>query len=139
MRLNILGFAAGVLVVQNLSELPTWTFAALTGVLLILPSLRWNNGATRLLTLIACCTLGVAWATWRADIRLADHLDSAWEGRDIEVTGIIAGLPQDFSNGTRFEFDVNSASTVGAVPQRVMLSWYQGRRDEEQFELNLNQ
>ena len=134
MRLNILGFAAGVLVVQNLSELPMWTFAALTGVLLILPSLRWNNGATRLLTLIACCILGVAWATWRADIRLADHLDSAWEGRDIEVTGIIAGLPQDFSNGTRFEFDVNSASTVGAVPQRVMLSWYQGRRDEEQFE-----
>lgn len=134
MRLNILAFAAGIIVVQNMPELPAWRYAALAGILLALPGLRWSGLTMRLLTLIACLALGLAWAAWRADVRLADSLDVAWEGRDIEVTGVVAGLPQDFSHGTRFEFDVNFGSTVGTVPQRVMLSWYQGRRDDEQFE-----
>ncbi|MGB9193319.1 MAG: DNA internalization-related competence protein ComEC/Rec2, partial [Azonexus sp.] len=75
-----------------------------------------------------------AWAAWRADIRLADALPAAWEGRDIEVVGVIAALPQDFSQGSRFEFAVEKVSTVAAVvPQRIMLSWYQGQRDDEEF------
>lgn len=135
MRLNILAFAIGVLCLQMQPELPTWAAWAVGGLALVLPTLRWHHWPVRLLALAGCLALGFAWAGWRADIRLADQLGAAWEGRDVEVVGVIAGLPQDFSNGTRFEFDVSSVSTTGAVvPQRIMLSWYQGRRDEEQFE-----
>jgi competence protein ComEC len=135
MRLFILAFAAGVLMLQMQPELPDWRLWAVTGGLLILPAWRWPRWPTGLLAIVGCCALGFAWAGWRADLRLADHLPAAWEGRDIEVHGVIAGLPQDFSNGTRFEFVVEKALTAGAiVPERLQLSWYQGRRDGEAFE-----
>jgi competence protein ComEC len=144
MRLNILAFAAGVLGLQMQPELSGWAPWAVGGALLLLPRLRWSGWPVRLLALLGCLALGFAWAGWRAEIRLADQLGADWEGRDVEVVGVIAGLPQDFSHGTRFEFDVKSMSTApdrkypwGAaaiVPERIMLSWYQGRRDDEQFE-----
>ncbi|MBL8430537.1 MAG: DNA internalization-related competence protein ComEC/Rec2 [Dechloromonas sp.] len=135
MRLNILAFAAGVLALQTQPELPGWAAWAIVGLVLVLPRLRWSGWPVRAMALLGCLALGVAWGTWRAEIRLADQLGADWEGRDIEVVGVVAALPQDFSNGTRFEFDVNFPLTAEAVvPQRIMLSWYQGRRDDEQFE-----
>lgn len=138
MRLNILAFAAGILGVQMQPELPGWAVWAAAGGLLVLPRLRWSGWPIRLLALLGCLALGVAWGAWRAEVRLADQLGADWEGRDVEVVGVVAGLPQDFSNGTRFEFDVNFRLTVETVkpvvPERIMLSWYQGRRDDEQFE-----
>ena len=144
MRLNILAFAAGVLGLQMQPELPAWALLAVGGILLCLPRLRWSNWPVRLLVMLGCLVLGVAWASWRAEIRLADQLGADWEGRDVEVIGVIAGLPQDFSHGTRFEFDVKTRLTApdrkyswgaeAVVPERVMLSWYQGQRDDEQFE-----
>lgn len=135
MRLNILAFAAGILSVQMQPELPGWALWALAGGVLVLPRLRWSGWPVRGLALLGCLALGVAWGGWRAESRLADQLGADWEGRDVEVIGVVAGLPQDFSNGIRFEFDVNSRLTVGSViPERIMLSWYQSRRDEAQLE-----
>ena len=130
MRLNILAFAAGVLWLQMQPELPVWWHWALGGSVLFLPRLHWSAWPTKLLTIVACCALGFAWASWRADLRLTDELARDWEGQDVEVVGVVATLPQDFSNGSRFEFALETALTVAAVvPQRVMLSWYQGRGD----------
>lgn len=135
MRLNILAFALGVLLLQMQPELPVWWHWALAGGLLILPRLRWSNWPGRLLAIVACCAIGFAWAAWRADFRLADALPVAWEGRDIEVIGVVAALPQDFSNGSRFEFAPETTLTATAVlPQRIMLSWYQGRRAGDAIE-----
>jgi competence protein ComEC len=138
MRLNILAFAAGVLVLQMQPELPAWASWAIGGLLLALPVWRWPNWPVKGLALIGCFALGLAWASWRAEIRLADQLDAAGEGQDVEVIGVVASLPQDFSHGTRFEFDLkfgqkNGPTVAFAVPRRVMLSWYQGRRDDAQF------
>ena len=135
MRLNILAFAAGVIVLQIQPELPAWQYPALAGGLLLLPRWRWSAWPARGLAIAGCVLLGIAWGAWRADIRLADELPSGWEGRDIELIGVIATLPQDFSQGTRFEFVPETALTATAVvPQRLMLSWYQGRRDGEIFD-----
>ena len=135
MRLNILAFAAGILTLQMQPELPGWVPWVVIGVVLVLPRLRWSGWPVRTMALLGCLALGVAWGTWRAETRLTDQLGADWEGRDIEVVGVVAALPQDFSNGTRFEFDVNFPLTAEAViPQRIMLSWYQGRRDDEQLE-----
>ncbi len=130
MRLNILAFAAGILYLQLQPELPAWGGWLAAGIGLALPRLVWRNQATRALAVLACLALGVGWATWRAEIRLADHLGAEWEGRDVVVVGVVAGLPQDFSGGVRFEFDVENAGGA-VVPGRVMLSWYQGRRERE--------
>jgi competence protein ComEC len=142
MRLNILAFAAGVLVLQMQPELPAWAPWAIGGLLLALPVWRRPNWPVKGLALIGCFAIGLAWASWRAEIRLADQLDAASEGQDVEVIGVVASLPQDFSHGTRFEFDLkfgqkNGPTVAFAVPRRVMLSWYQGRRDDEQFALSL--
>ena len=135
MRLNILAFAAGVIVLQMQPELPpAWPWA-LAGLLLALPAIHWRGAwPARVIGVVVCLALGFAWAAWRADIRLADALPAAWEGRDIEVIGVVAALPQDFSQGSRFEFAVEKVSTATAVvPARIMLSWYQGQRDGEEF------
>ena len=135
MRLNILAFAAGVIALQMQPELPpAWPWV-LAGLALALPALRWRSAwSARVLGVLACLALGFSWAAWRADIRLADALPSAWEGRDIEVLGVVAALPQDFSQGSRFEFAVEKVLTATAdVPERIMLSWYQGQRDGEEF------
>jgi len=135
MRLNILAFAAGIVALQMQPELPmVWPWA-LAGVVLALPTFFWRGGwPARLIGMLACVAIGFAWAAWRAEVRLADALPAAWEGRDIEVVGVVAALPQEFSQGSRFEFAVETVSTATAVvPPRIMLSWYQGQRDGEEF------
>ncbi|HZX32038.1 MAG TPA: ComEC/Rec2 family competence protein, partial [Rhodocyclaceae bacterium] len=103
--------------------------------LLALPSLRWRNGRwARWLAVLACLSFGFGWGAWRAEIRLADRLAPEWEGRDVEVVGVVAALPQSFHQGSRFEFDVESVLTDGArLPSRLNISWYQGLRDDETY------
>ncbi len=135
MLLHILAFAAGILFLQTRPELITWEMPASVGFLLCGLRLRRSHRAWPALTMLACLLLGIAWAGWRAEIRLADRLGADWEGRDVEVLGIVAGLPQNFGNGSRFEFDVTDSLTPGAVvPQRIMLSSYRSRRKPAQFE-----
>ena len=135
MRLNILAFTAGILLLQTQAALPGWANWGFVGLLLLMPAWRWPGKSTRVLAMLACLLLGFSYAAWRADSRLADELPAAWEGRDIELIGVVASLPQDFSQGTRFEFAVETPLTATAVvPQRIMLSWYQGRHDDELVE-----
>lgn len=134
MRLNILAFAAGILCLQMQPELPAWGGWLAGGILLLLPRLVRRNWPIRILAAIGCLAIGFSCAAWRAEIRLADHLGAEWEGRDVEVVGVVAGLPQDFAGGTRFEFDVASVPAGAVVPARIMLSWYQARREAERSE-----
>ncbi|MDD2742095.1 MAG: DNA internalization-related competence protein ComEC/Rec2 [Rhodocyclaceae bacterium] len=128
MRLNILAFAAGVLLLQWQAELPPWGLWGFIGVLGWLPAWRWPGHGSRVLAAVACLLVGFSFACWRADVRLADALPMALEGQDIELVGVVASLPQDFSHGTRFEFAVEKPLTVtNGIPQRIMLSWYRER------------
>jgi competence protein ComEC len=84
--------------------------------------------ARALLCIAAGAALGTGLAAWRAELRLADALPFAWEGRDIELTGIVASLPRPAEKGTRFAFDVEAVGTPGAVvPPRVALTWFAER------------
>src|ERR1019366_8771118 len=69
-----------------------------------------------------------AWAQWR----LAERLPPQWEGVDLFATGVVAGLPQPFDGGVRFDFDVEQVEPAEArLPQRIALSWYNGGSREE--------
>ncbi len=75
---------------------------------------------------------GFAWAATVAHWRLADRLDPGWEDRDVTLTGVIAGLPQPFERGVRFEFEVDAVQPAQAVvPQRISIAWYDGLTAEE--------
>ena len=71
---------------------------------------------------------GYGVAAWRAELRLADALASEWEWRDVEVVGVVAGLPQSSERGVRFLFEVERVATPDAiVPGRISLMWYAER------------
>lgn len=129
MRLNILAFACGVLFLQMQGELPAPSVLAALFVLAVLGiglACTCSRAWLRRPVLPLCCVfLGFAWAGSMAQLRLADALPEAWESKDIQLTGIVASLPQRFERGERFVFDVEAVHTPGAVvPGRVLLSWY---------------
>jgi competence protein ComEC len=131
MRLAILGFLAGVIWLQQQANLPPLWWTALPFMVLAVVWL-FRHAQTQTVHLIrqvavvlACAALGVAWAAWRADLRLSEELPREWEGRDIDVVGAIASLPQANEQGLRFEFDVENVLTAGAMlPSHLSIGWY---------------
>lgn len=59
---------------------------------------------------------------------LSSSLDPALEGRDLNLTGVIASVPQDYDGQKRFDFVPEAANATPATPfpARVRLTW----RDE---------
>jgi competence protein ComEC len=125
-RVAALGFALGVFLLQWQPELPGAGVLACLGALTALAAVGFVRPVPRVLAgaavFIAFTALGFAWSAARAHARLADRLDSALEGGDAVVTGVVAGLPQAFERGVRFDFDVEAPET--GVPRRISLSWY---------------
>lgn len=135
MRMSILAFAAGVWVLQQQAALPGWNvLAGLAAVSagLTFAVLKLRFGGRRALAVMTAALAGFAWAAALGQARLADALPEANEGRDIRVTGVVAGLPQAYENGVRFDFAVESSDA--AVPSRISLAWYRGWRLEESDE-----
>jgi competence protein ComEC len=72
-------------------------------------------------------TGGRAWVHWN------DRLPAALEGRDIQVIGVVASLPQRSSAGLRFSFDVEQALLDGEaakLPSNLSLGWYAGFHED---------
>lgn len=112
MRCAVLAFAIGILFLEFRSALPPSEVAAGLAVFSLAAAVlhrRMPAPAAWICTWTAAMAFGFAYAAWRADCRLADGLPEAWEGRDIEVVGVVAALPQPFTGGSRFEFVVESA------------------------------
>ena len=139
-------FALGVWLLQQQAALPDLAWAWLLlgyPLLLVLPvlsSLPMNltffvdaryeklRGHKSVPTLLArsihalllaafACGAGFYHAAWQADQRLAVSLADEWQGRDIEVVGVVAELPRHYERGLRFNFDVEQTLTPqAAVP-----------------------
>ncbi len=114
-----LAFALGVWLLQQTAVLPAPTFLMAGGVagLLLVLQRRYRG-----LILVGSCLLGFGWAGGFAHWRMSDALPVEWEGRDVEVVGVVTDLPQRFERGVRFTFAVEQAE--GLVPKRIALSWY---------------
>jgi len=132
MRLFVIAFAGGIWLLQQQAALPdrAWLagMAAVACALLGLAMRR--RSPRRILLLPAAALLGFVWAAGFAHLRLADELPAALEGRDIEISGVVAGLPQALERGVRFEFDVERAAA--GVPPHISLAWYRGRDEADE-------
>lgn len=118
----LLAFASGVLLLQVQAALPApgW------GWLGVLGALPWAGHRLRWLALPAAVLVGFSWALLQAHHRLADRLDPALEARDLEVVGVVSGLPSPGERSLRFEFEPEAVlSPAGArLPARLWISWF---------------
>ncbi|HEX8988235.1 MAG TPA: DUF4131 domain-containing protein, partial [Rhodocyclaceae bacterium] len=97
MRPAIVAFALGVAWLQRQAELPETGVAVLLAALgALLVALPLATRRLRYFAILGAALLGFSWAAYRADQRLADVLPEANEGRDVEVVGVVVGLPQRF-------------------------------------------
>ena len=143
MRVFVIAFAGGIWMLQQQAVLPgaSWLAALAAGAaasawlgLALRSRLQELALATRRLVasalwLAAGVALGFVWAAGFAHLRLADELPAALEGRDIELTGVVAGLPQALERGVRFEFDVEQAAP--GLPPHISLAWYRSRDEAD--------
>ncbi len=129
----VLAFAAGVLLLQQQAALPAPHWLWLLPLCAALAA--WRRAA-----LVPCAfALGFLWAAGAAHLRLAERLAPELEGRDVEIVGVIAGLPAHGERVVRFDFDVESVRVSGldperrGVPARIRLGWFRaaaGSSDE---------
>jgi competence protein ComEC len=126
MRSFVLAFAAGIWYLQQQSYLPAPTLLAVIGAVallclaLVVVGQKSAPVARRLfarpMLMIGAAGLGFLWAAGFAHWRMAEELPAELEGRDIEVRGVVAGLPQELERGLRFEFRCRGGRARRATP-----------------------
>src|SRR5687768_12955347 len=117
MRGYILAFAIGAILLQQQAELPEalWAGALLPLAISVLLLFRCQSTLFTIIGKILLALIfvggGFFWAAALAQSRLADVLPHEWEGRDIQLVGVVAELPQAHESGARFAFDVEQVLT----------------------------
>jgi competence protein ComEC len=122
-------FALGVLLgVCALQQLPSLALAAwlLVGAVVLLMLVYWvfPRGLQRGRPLGWGCVLGILWAGFGAHRMLADDLPQRLTGARVEVSGVIASLPEQDMSSTRFDWIPDDPQQVGGV-HRLRVSWHQ--------------
>lgn len=131
----ILFFATGIWILQQQATLPEagrvtlfWVgFTPALAVLILLLSTRarWQRVIRFVLFSGLCLALGFFYAAFFAQQRLGESLPVEWEGKDIEIIGVVADLPRQHERGLRLALDVEQVLTPHAsVPQHIILSTY---------------
>lgn len=139
MEIICIAWLAGVALIQWAPALPdplAWAGLVLGGgVGLIYAMLAPPGRGRRPALVLAALLLGGAYTAWRAELRLADALPLALEGQEVEVSGVVASLPQSLEKGVRFVFEVEPDATPASipVPRRLLLAWYRGWQEDEWY------
>ncbi len=121
---------------QERSLAPLWAYLVCLAVGLACAAMacRWPRLWALLLVAALACGLGTS--GWRASLGLADQLPLALEGQDLQVTGVVASLPQQSPTGLRFHFEIEEARLQGqpvAVPPLVAMGWYAGWHEDAEL------
>ena len=85
--------------------------------------------------LFACTCMAFGLTGTRAVTYASHQLSPIYEGRDIEVTGVVSAMPHNNEMGTRFQLDVESSQLLTTIehalskqaiilPPKISLSWY---------------
>ena len=129
MTLFAICFTLGIWLLQQQADLPEFGWAwLLTGLpfMLLIQAKPLALRVMRTISIAAlACVLGFYHAAWQAEQRLAITLPDGWQGRDVEVIGVVAELPRNHEHGQRFSFDVETTLTPQAsIPPHIYVSTY---------------
>lgn len=123
---TLTGFVMGcALQLQQATLFPAWVYGV---VLLAAVVARWRAAGV-VWAVITALALGFGWVGVRACEFQSGALLPQWEGRDIEVTGVVSAMPQRNEAGLRLRLEVESAHHEGAsvsLPRHIQLGWYSG-------------
>ena len=108
MTLTALAFAAGAALLQQQAQLPGLSWLVLLPLCIGLAVLRWRGAA------VFALAGGFLWAAACAHWRMADWLPPELEGRDLQVVGVVAGLPALGERSVRFEAYRGACITLAA-------------------------
>ncbi len=114
--------------------------AMLAGIslfLIFMPGGAWSGAIPLLLLLaipvrqvrlIGLAAAGFLWCGWQLERDLEQELPAALENRDLQVEGVVRGLPETLSGGRlRFRFEIQcrlQAAKCLDFPLQARLSWY---------------
>ncbi len=116
---------------RTLVPLPAYGAALALGALGLVGAWRWRR--VFVVAVLGAALLGWGASGLRAGVRLAEQLPASLEGQDLEVTGVVASLPQVGASGLRFRFRVDAASLRGqavVLPPSITLGWYKGFHED---------
>lgn len=118
MRCAMLAFAAGILLLRFLPQLPPMSVLLVMGAfgVALLP-FHWRA--------VGVFLLGLAWACLFAHWVLADRLPEHLDGHTFWLEGEISGLPETSASVVRFDL-VDITSRHAGLPLKARLSWYGG-------------
>ncbi|MDQ7090709.1 MAG: DNA internalization-related competence protein ComEC/Rec2 [Methylococcales bacterium] len=111
----MLFFLTGIILVQQLTHLPTFIGVGVMGLLTAVCYYQ------RAMYLVACF-VGVIWAIIFAQIQLSQSLTNDKEGVDLNVAGYIDNLPKQDDRKIRFDFIVDPPQAN--LPNKLRLNWY---------------
>lgn len=112
---------------------PLWAYQSCAAIGLACAALAWRWPRLWVLLLGAAMLMGLGVSGLRASSRLAETLPMSLEGKDLQVVGVVAGLPQQSAVGLRFRFQIEEARYEGrlvSVPPLVALGWYVGWHED---------
>lgn len=122
-RIIALGVLLGILSLHTFATLPPawWLLAFIPFVVLLY--VRYTTA--RLFA--SALAFGFIWAYLHATWQLSGSLPESAYGKDIQVRGFIASLPESAARKLLFEFDVTEVLQPAGLfrPQHVRLSWYE--------------
>lgn len=128
---NLAAWVAGAWWLQQQALLPALSGAAVLAPLIAAWGVLTRHGSpatgpgARVVAIAAFGLAGFFWAAAVAQWRLADTLPEIWEGRDVELSGVVAEMTQPGERSTRVLLDIDAVFTPGAqLPPRVALNWY---------------
>jgi len=125
MRIATIAFLAGIIIFQQLSDLPDGRWA---GLLIISLPLSLCFAPLKIpLWLVN----GFLAALLQASVILGTSLAPELEGQDILLEGVVDSIPQQRQFGQRFEFTIeksfNEAVQGSDLPEKIRLNWYRSK------------
>jgi competence protein ComEC len=123
--MQAVAFTLGIVLLQQFQWLPRaiWLLPAIVSMLIFY---RMK------LSFPAWFVLGFIWAFLSAQLGLSNALDEALEGKDIDVKGVVTSIPEPFTFGTRFLFQIDTPLDQrlrDSIPSKIRLGWYQDYPD----------